>query len=576
MFFNTPVFLFFFLPVTVLLFMLLKPKSRGVFLFLASLVFYAWGEGLYLLILICSWLGNYGFGLLIGAQHGKKTGRGWFPLALIFNLGMLALFKYSPLLVTGLNILLRQFGLEPLAVVPAHLPLGISFFTFQAISYLIDVQRGLKPPEKNPLYVGLAIALFPQIGAGPIIRYHRIADQFREISFDPAKMNRGAKRFIIGLGKKVLLASSLVHVADSVFAIPTAHLTAGVCWLGLVCYTLQIYFDFSGYSDMAIGLGSMLGFDYPENFDYPYSGRSLREFWTRWHISLTKFLRDYVFLPVSSAISRSIRRTHLLGIRAEYWIYNGGMIATMTLCGLWHGSSYTFLLWGLFHGVLLAVEQAFLRRRLKRIWPPLANLWTLLLVMLGWVLFRCATLGHAAQFVKALAGMGAGDGRAYYPALYLDNRVLLALAAAVLGSWPLKRLFVRWGAWSDRLRPNSHLRGSDLICRQRGDIGTVFGLTHGYGRGQILPISLRPLLMDMNRRHSWNFRTLLARQASSCFCFSFSFCPLSAYAEIHHVAGGKLFAPGSERKNGCPRPGAGQDPGFLRKWDACANERFRG
>jgi alginate O-acetyltransferase complex protein AlgI len=337
------------------------------------------------------------------------------------------------------------------------LPLGISFFTFQALSYLIDVRRGLKPPEKNPLYVGLAIALFPQIGAGPIIRYHRIADQFREISLAPAMLNRGAKRFVIGLGKKVLLASSLAHVADSVFAVPVAHLTAGVSWLGLACYTLQIYFDFSGYSDMAIGLGSMFGLEYPENFAYPYAARSLREFWTRWHISLTTFLRDYIFLPVSYAISRSMRRSHWLGIRAETWIYNGGMLTTMALCGIWHGSGVAFLLWGLYHGLLLSIEQAFLRRWLKKIWPPVANLWTLLLVMLGWVLFRSDSLSHAKQFFKALAGLGTGDGRAYYPALYLDNRVLLALAVAVLGAWPVKRLFTHLGAWSLRTRRSGNL-----------------------------------------------------------------------------------------------------------------------
>ncbi len=165
-------------------------------------------------------------------------------------------------------------------------------------------------------------------------------------------------------------------------------MTAGVCWLGLACYTLQIYFDFSGYSDMAIGLGSMFGLEYPENFAYPYAARSMREFWTRWHISLTTFLRDYVFLPVSYAISRGMRRSHWLGIRAETWIYNGGMLTTMALCGIWHGSGVAFLLWGLYHGLLLSAEQAFLRRRLKKIWPPVANLWTLLLVMLGWVLFR--------------------------------------------------------------------------------------------------------------------------------------------------------------------------------------------
>jgi alginate O-acetyltransferase complex protein AlgI len=456
--FHTPVFLFYFLPVTLLLFMLLKPRARGVFLFLASLIFYAWGEGLYLLVLICSWLGNYMFGLLVGPNRDKKTGSVWFKIGLIFNLGMLALFKYSPFLTANLNILLRHVGLGPLALVPVHLPLGISFFTFQAISYLLDVKRGLKPPEKNPIYVGLAIALFPQIGAGPIIRYHCIADQLREISFVPEKMNQGAKRFIIGLAKKVLIASSLIRVANAVFVIPALHLTAGVCWLGLACYTLQIYFDFSGYSDMAIGLGQMFGLDYPENFSYPYAARSIREFWTRWHISLTTFLRDYIFLPVSSAISRNIRRTHLLGIRAEYWIYNGGIITTMALCGLWHGSHYTFLIWGLYHGLMLSIEQAFLRRWLKKIWWPVANLWTLLLVMLGWVLFRSDSLSHALQFFKALAGLGCGDGRTYYPALYLDNRVLLALAAAILGFWPIKRLFAHGGAWNGRWQPNAHWR----------------------------------------------------------------------------------------------------------------------
>lgn len=424
--FNTPVFLFFFLPVTLSLFLLLRPRARGIFLLLASLVFYAWGEGAYLLVLIGSWLGNYVFGLLIGRHRDGKSGGVWFAVAFLFNLGMLASFKYAPFLA-------------------AHMPLGISFFTFQALSYLFDVRRGVKPPEKNPVTVGLVITLFPQIGAGPIVRYRCIADQLRDISFSADKFNRGTRCFIIGLSKKVLLASSLARVADAVFAVPAPQLTAGVSWLGLACYTLQIYFDFSGYSDMAIGLGSMLGFDYPENFSYPYTARSLHEFWSRWHISLTTFLRDYVFLPLSSAISRSIRPTHLLGIKAEYWIYNGGIITTMALCGIWHGSHVTFLLWGLYHGVMLAVEQAFMRRWLKKVWTPLACLWTLLLVMIGWVLFRAESAAHALQFFNALAGLGGGDGRIYYPALYLDNRVLLALAAAAIGAGPIQRLIAGKG-----------------------------------------------------------------------------------------------------------------------------------
>jgi alginate O-acetyltransferase complex protein AlgI len=461
---NTPVFLFYFLPVTLVLFVLLKPKARSYFLFLASLLFYAWGEGFYLLVLLTSWLGNYAFGLRVGPRAGKSAGRGWFRAALVFNLGLLASFKYAAFLLAPLNALLLRAGIAAVETGTLHFPLGISFFTFQALSYIIDVRRGARPAETNPLYVGLYIALFPQIGAGPIVRYNCIADQLHSICFRADKFNRGVRRFIIGLGKKILLASSLMRVADAVFAIPAPQLTAGVGWLGLACFTLQIYFDFSGYSDMAIGLGGMLGFDYPENFNYPYSARSLRDFWARWHISLTTILRDYVFLPVSSTISRSIRQTHMLGIKAEYWIYNGGIIITMALCGLWHGSQLTFLFWGLFHGLMLAVEQAFLRRSLKKVWLPLANMWTLLLVMLGWVLFRSDSIVHATQFFKALAGLGSGDGRAFYPALYLDNRVLLALGAAILGSFPLKRLLARWGALGKGLQTNALLRASVMFA----------------------------------------------------------------------------------------------------------------
>jgi len=201
----------------------------------------------------------------------------------------------------------------------------------------------------------------------------------------------------------------------------------------------------------------MLGFDYPENFNYPYAARSIRDFWTRWHISLTSFLRDTVFLPVSYAISRRLRQARLWGIRAETWIYNGGMLLTMALCGLWHGSQLTFLLWGLYHGLMLSLEQAFLRRRLKKIWGAAANAWTLLLVMLGWVLFRSASPARAWSFFKALAGLGTGDGRAYYPALYLDNRVLLTLAVALLASWPGVRRLVRRGTAVAALRAGGFL-----------------------------------------------------------------------------------------------------------------------
>lgn len=418
--FTSPFFLFFFLPLVLLLHRLQRRETTDLFLLLVSLFFYAWGEGAYVLVLLLALAGNYVLGRRIGSS--AAGGGRWFVLGIVFNLAILASFKYVPVFFPGTG--LRQ-------------PIGVSFFTFQAITYLIAVRRGLVPAQRHPLRLGLAIALFPQITAGPIVRYADILPQIENPRRgDAALFSRGVQRFIVGLAKKMVLANTLAIVADAVFAVPAARLGAGLSWLGLVCYTLQIFFDFSGYTDMAVGLGAMFGFTYPENFRYPYIARSLKDFWSRWHISLTSWLRDYVFLPLAYAVSRRIRGERWLGLKAESWSYHTAMLATMALCGVWHGAAWTFLLWGVWLGLGLSVEQAFLGRRLKRAPRPVGHLWTMAMVMGGWVFFRSPDLAYALGFFQSLFGFGGAD-PAFYPALYFTPQAAVALVAALPGCGPL-------------------------------------------------------------------------------------------------------------------------------------------
>jgi alginate O-acetyltransferase complex protein AlgI len=317
--------------------------------------------------------------------------------------------------------------------------MGISFYTFLAISYIVDVYRKTLPAERNLLNFALYISLFPKLVTGPITLYHDFAPQIsskREVSIDD--FSEGVKRFIIGLGKKVLLADMVAKTANQVFAVPAGRLTAGLAWLGIVCYTLQIYFDFSGYSDMAIGLGRMLGFKIPENFNYPYISKSIKEFWTRWHISLAKWLRDYLFLPIAYSLLRKIKKDRVFHIKAEGWAYYSGTFFTFLLCGIWHGANWTFLFWGGYYGLLLVLEQAGLRKFLKKnLGSPLRLIFCQLLVMIGWVFFRSPDLGYAFAYLKALFGFGSGDGLIHYPALYLNREVMFFLVIGIVGCFPL-------------------------------------------------------------------------------------------------------------------------------------------
>jgi len=428
MVFASPIFLFLFLPLTLAAYFAVPRRLRNGVLLVASLGFYAWGEAPYLALVIGSVLFNYAIGAAIGRADGVRRKR-WLAAGIVGNLAALAIFKYANFAVANVNALAPVLAITPLAVAAIPLPLGISFFTFHAISYVVDVYKRNAHAERNLPRFALYILLFPQLIAGPIIRWRDIASQLPDRQQRMADFAYGVRRFVLGLGKKVLIANTLGRTADQVFALPASDLTTPLAWLGLVCYTLQIYFDFSGYSDMAIGLMRMFGFRILENFNYPYIARSIREFWRRWHISLSNWFRDYLYIPLGGN-QRGERRAY------------ANLVLVFLLCGLWHGASWPFVLWGAWHGAFLVLERMGLDRALRRV-GPLAHVYALLAVMGGWVLFRCETLTQAVGYYAALAGGAAGDPARHPVAEYLDPFVLATLVAGVVFATPLARAIGR-------------------------------------------------------------------------------------------------------------------------------------
>ena len=386
MLFSSSVFLFLFLPVVLLVYYLPLRRWRqgqNVFLLLASLGFYAWGEPWFVLVMLGSILANYGFGLWVDAC--KRAGRTCAPplvTALAVNLGILFVFKYLTFTLGILNRLGAAF------VIPGiELPIGISFFTFQALSYVLDVHRDRGEVQRSPLKVGLYISFFPQLIAGPIVKYETVAQQIDHRKETWADFSAGCSRFIVGLGKKVLLSNQLAVVADRAFG-QGDGLSASFAWLGALCYTLQIYYDFSGYSDMAIGLGKMFGFHFLENFNYPYISRSITEFWRRWHISLSTWLRDYLYISLGGNRKGRIRTY-------------GNLLLTMLLGGLWHGAAVRFILWGGLHGAALALHKLWMALvpgakatgAQMHWWSRAAGmLLTFNIVCLGWLMFRAESM----------------------------------------------------------------------------------------------------------------------------------------------------------------------------------------
>lgn len=422
MLFSSPVFLLVFLPLVLAVYYLPlhgRRKAQNLFLLLASLGFYAWGEPWFVLVMLLSILVNFLLGLCMERTVPRTPARRAVTVLTVgFNLTVLFIFKYLIFTLSGLR---AAFGV-PLPVPQIALPIGISFFTFQAMSYVLDIGRGRAPAQKNPLRVGLYISFFPQLIAGPIVKYETVAaeiDGRRETWTD---FSAGICRFAVGFSKKVLLANTLAVAADTAF--DGGSLSVGLAWIGSLAYTFQIYFDFSGYSDMAIGLGRMFGFHFLENFDYPYISRSVTEFWRRWHISLSTWFRDYVYFPLGGSRVRTRARRFL------------NLFAVWLLTGIWHGANWTFVVWGLYYFALLTLEKS--RGSDWKDRPRRCILPTFLLVNFGWVLFRAASLPAAVRFFCVMFGIGAdGLWGAAATAALRDNRVIFALAA--LFSTPFAR-----------------------------------------------------------------------------------------------------------------------------------------
>ena len=406
-------FLFIFLPIVLLLYYICPKKARNCFLMLASLVFYAWGEPKYVLIMIGATIFGYFIGRLI--QYFKEKERKNMALvalivSVVANLSVLGVYKYA-----GPHI-----GLA--------LPIGISFFTFQIMSYTIDVYRGKVGCQRNLIDFGTYVTMFPQLIAGPIVRYETVEKQLRNRTINAEKMATGIRRFVIGLGKKVLIANLCGTLWEYTMAVPSEGRTLVMAWLGAIGFTFQIYFDFSGYSDMAIGLGKMFGFEYEENFNYPYIGKSITEFWRRWHISLSSWFKEYVYIPLGGNKKGAARQ-----------IIN--IMIVWGLTGIWHGASVNFLLWGLFFGVLLVMEK--LIRPLIKVKLPgiLGHIYMLVLVIFGWVLFAIEDFSVLFAYLGNMFGSAGG----WNPANgYFVMKYLILLVVAAIGSTPLPKKAVMW------------------------------------------------------------------------------------------------------------------------------------
>jgi alginate O-acetyltransferase complex protein AlgI len=450
--FHSPFFLTVFLPIALTLYCLAPEKARNGTLLLASFLFYFWGEPTAWWILLLSTIVNYLLGLALEGALREKQKKAWILLGVLWNLGILGYFKYAGFFLTNLNTILRTLELEPIPVARIPLLLGISFFSFHAISYLVDVYRGDVRPQKSFSSFALYMFLFPQLIAGPSVRYKSIEAQFGARIMTLESFGYGVIRFSIGLAKKVLFADKFGLYVDRVFHTPYSELSMSFAWLGLLCYGLQIYFDFSGYSDMAVGLGRLFGFTLPENFYYPYCSRSITEFWRRWHMSLSAWFKDYVYIPLG-------------GNRKGPWRTYRNLWAVFLLCGLWHGASWTFLVWGFWHGLFLVLERLGLARVLEALPVWLRWIYVWLVVGVGWVWFRADNLREAQRFLWVLVGLGKREESFAFFLHSVSLPLCLLLFLGVLGCGPaVARSVKKLELWLTREWKGELLFGLARLC----------------------------------------------------------------------------------------------------------------
>lgn len=420
MLFSSIVFLFTFLPAVMILYYLLPVRFRNVILLLASLVFYAWGEPVYLFLMLLSILFNYFSGLDIARNlQDKRAAKQSLVFNLIINLAVLGFFKYEGFVLDTLN-----------GILPVHisyhalpLPIGISFYTFQILSYIIDVYRGNVKVQTNLPNFALYVTMFPQLIAGPIVQYADVDEQLASREISRTKFGEGSMYFIRGLAKKVLLANTSGMIFTEVSGLAKDNIAVMTAWLGAFAYMFQIYFDFSGYSDMAIGLGKMFGFEFNMNFNYPYVSKSITEFWRRWHISLSSWFRDYVYIPLGG--NRVSKIKHIRNLLIVWF-----------LTGLWHGAAWNFVAWGLYYGVILIIEKYLLSPVLDRLPDVVRHIYSIVLVVIGWVLFFSSSFGQAADYIRVMFGAGA-HGFADRESMYLLTSNLILWLILIFGSTPL-------------------------------------------------------------------------------------------------------------------------------------------
>ena len=432
MLFSSITFLFIFLPLTLLLYYLVPFRMKNYVMLAASLIFYAWGEPVYIILMILSIILNYLCGQDI---YEKRDNARAMKMSLMFgvimNLLILGFFKYYGLLMDTINAILPiDIPYRVLA-----LPIGISFYTFQAMSYLIDVYRKEVKPQENILYFALYISMFPQLIAGPIVRYIDIEEQLKERSINSTKFGEGAMYFIRGLAKKVVLANTFGSVYEQVATMQMGSFSTLTAWVGAIAYAFQIYFDFGGYSDMAIGLGKMFGFEFLPNFNYPYIAKSITDFWRRWHISLSTWFREYVYIPLGG--NRCTPSRHILNL-----------LIVWMLTGLWHGAQWNFMFWGLYYGVILILEKYLWGSKIEKLPSAVQHIYAFILVLFGWVFFFSPTLGYAGQYLKVMFGIGAKgifDKQGFF--MIFTNWLLIVIAILASAPRGYKLLKKITGCW---------------------------------------------------------------------------------------------------------------------------------
>lgn len=420
MLFSSMTFIYVFMPIVCISYLLIKQELKNYLLLIASIIFYAWGEPRYLAIMIITILVNY-YGAILLSKYRSKA-KLILAATIVVDLAFLIYFKYFNFIIDNANAL---FAMD-VKFIDVIMPIGISFYTFQAMSYLIDVYRKDCPVQKDIYKLALYITLFPQLVAGPIVKYHDVAEQIdkRSVTFD--KVALGVKRFIIGLSKKMLIANTLGAVADKIFAQPVEQFDAWTAWLGAICYSLQLFYDFSGYSDMAIGLGLIFGFRFMENFNYPYISKSITEFWRRWHISLSTWFKEYLYIPLGgNRVSRNRMYFNLFVV----------FLAT----GIWHGAEWTFVIWGLWHGFFIILEKATGWHKDKKGWKlNLAqHIYTIFAFVIGWVIFRAPNLSYAGDYIQNMFGLISEHKINYEYAYYIDNIEIMAIVVGIICSMPI-------------------------------------------------------------------------------------------------------------------------------------------